>query len=269
MSANDEIRRYVPRSCALATALSALAVLAARTAAAVCPTPAATFTPDPAFRSDFGLEECRFSSRGRNPFFILEPGYRITLESDEEVARITVLEQTRRVAGVTTRVVEELALEKDDGEERLVERSLNFFAICRQTGDVVYFGEDVEFFDEDGNVTGRQGAWRAGVHGARPGVVMLGRPRVGDRYYEEIAPEDSALDKAEVLSLEESCAAGEFDGPCLAIRGTNDCDADVDEKLYVEDIGVVADGDLELVSFGFVRKPVTRAPLPTLRSRVR
>src|SRR5262245_41749044 len=85
MSANDETKGCRgARSRALTIALSAIAVLAARTAAAVCPTPAATFTPDPAFRSDFGLEECSFSSRGRNPFFILEPGYQITLESDEE-----------------------------------------------------------------------------------------------------------------------------------------------------------------------------------------
>ena len=31
---------------------------------------------------------------------------------------------------------------------------------------------------------------------------------VGGRYYEEIAPEYSALDKGEILALEDECAAG-------------------------------------------------------------
>ena len=51
------------------------------------------------------------SSIGANLFFILEPGWFLVLEGKdgEEDARltITVLDQTRRVAGVETRVVEE------------------------------------------------------------------------------------------------------------------------------------------------------------------
>jgi hypothetical protein len=220
---------------------------------AQCPIPAASFVPDPAFTSSFGIEDCRFLSRGANPFFVLRPGWQLVLESEDEKAVITVLRETRRVAGVKTRVVEELAFEKDGDEEILVERSLNFFAICRPSNNVVYFGEDVEFFDEDGNPTGSQGAWRAGLNGARPGIIMPGTILVGGGYYEEIAPEDSALDKGRILSMQDGCAAGsfEFEQPCVTISGENECDGGRDRKRYAAGVGVIADDELELTAFGF------------------
>jgi hypothetical protein len=237
------------RGVAALVAASALAaaVGAARPAGA-CPVAAGSFTPDPDFTSTFLAERCSFATRGVNPFFVLLPGYRIELESEDEAEVITVLDETRVVDGVPTRVVEELSYELDDGERTLVERSLNYFALCRQTNTVFYFGEDVEFFDEDGNVTGGAGAWLAGRNGARPGIVMPGTVLVGARYYEEIAPEDSALDKGEVLAVEE-CDEGRT---CVTIRGSNDCDDDQDEKTYAEGIGVIADEDAEIVSHGFV-----------------
>ena len=44
---------------------------------------------------------------------------------------------------------EERAYEKDDGELVLVEISRNWFAICKQTNDVYYFGEDSRDCDAD------------------------------------------------------------------------------------------------------------------------
>ena len=38
---------------------------------------------------DFRIEECEFSSVGVNPFFILKPGHRLVLASDEEKVVIT------------------------------------------------------------------------------------------------------------------------------------------------------------------------------------
>ncbi|MEW6268850.1 MAG: hypothetical protein AB1689_06080 [Thermodesulfobacteriota bacterium] len=244
-------------ACGLALVLGATSPAAAR-----CPTPAGQFTPDPAFTSTFLAERCSFATRGVNPFFVLLPGYRIELESEEEAATITVLGETRVVDGVPTRVVEELSWELDGDERTLVERSLNYFAICRQTGSVFYFGEDVEFFDEEGNVIGREGAWLAGRNGARPGIVMPGTVLLGARYYEEIAPEDSALDKGEVLAIEEDCGDGRA---CVTIRGSNDCDDDEDEKTYAEGIGVIADDDLELVRAGFEGRRPDRVKPPKRR----
>jgi hypothetical protein len=225
-------------------------------ASAQCPIPLDEFEPDSEFTSSFMRERCRFSTNGDNPFFPLRPGWRTVLESDEEKAVITVLNKTERVNGVRTRVVEELAYEMDEGEWRLTERSLNYFAICRQTGSVFYFGEDGEDYDEDGNVIGNAGAWRDGVNGAMAGIIMPGTALVGGGYYEEIAPEDSALDKARIVSLEDGCEIGEFefDGQCLETENSQDCSDDEEGKLYVEGIGQVVDEDMELTDFGFVRR---------------
>ena len=219
-----------------------------------CPLAAEEFKPDPAATSRFFEGRCRWDSTGVNPFWSLQPGYQLVLESDEAILFITVLDQTRVVAGVKTRVIEEFEYEKDGNERIPIERSLNYYAICRQTNSVFYFGEDVEFFDEDGNVTSSEGTWLAGRNGAKPGIVMPGTLLVGGKYYEEIAPEDDALDKGEIRSLRWGCEAGgkKFNRACLAISGSNDCDADIDEKRYVKDVGIVADGDLEIKSWGFV-----------------
>jgi hypothetical protein len=88
----------------------------------------------------------------RGPEPLLSPQSRLAvLESDEEVAMITVLDETRMVDGVETRVVEELAFEKDGDELIPIERSLNFYAICKQTGSVFYFGEDSMELPEGGH----------------------------------------------------------------------------------------------------------------------
>jgi hypothetical protein len=232
-------------------------VLAAGAARAECPIPAEDFTPDPAFTSSFMAERCRFSTTGQNPFFPLRPGWRVVLESEEEMAIVTVLHETRRVDGVRTRVVEELEYEKDGDELVPVERSLNFMAQCRETGSVHYFGEDVFFFDEDGNEIPGTGGWQAGRNGARAGILMPGTILVGGGYYQEIAPEDEALDKGRIVALEESCEVGElaFEGGCARIVDSSDCDPGAaDEKVYAAGIGNVEDEDLEVTSFGFVRR---------------
>lgn len=246
-------RTRTPRLFLLGSLAAALVALRVTPSVAQCPMPSEQFTPDPAFTSSFMIDRCDFKTTGKNPFFILKPHYQLVLESDEEVAVITVLNETRKVDGVKTRVVEERAFEKDGSELILIERSLNFFAICKQTNSVFYFGEDVEFFDEDGNVIDSAGAWRAGRNGARPGIIMPGTLLVGGAYYEEIAPEDSAIDKGTILAVQEGCSAGDFafTGQCVTTRGTNDCDTDEDRKVYATGVGVVVDDDLELTCFGY------------------
>src|SRR5690349_6549209 len=57
--------------------------------------------------SDFTAEKDHLTSTGRNPFFILEPGYQLVLEGGNERLTVTVLDDTKMVDGVETRVVEE------------------------------------------------------------------------------------------------------------------------------------------------------------------
>jgi hypothetical protein len=202
----------------------------------------------PTFTDDFRLDDCTFASRGQTTYFILEPGYQLVLagrdEGEEVNLTVTVLDETRRVGAVETRVVEER--ETEGGE--LVEISRNFFAFCRETSSVFYFGEEVDIY-EGGVVVDHEGAWLHGVDGARAGLMMLGLPVVGARYYQEIAP-GVALDRAEVVSLTETCQtpAGAFQR-CLVTEETTPLEPGVREaKRYAPGIGLIQDGPLLLVS---------------------
>jgi uncharacterized membrane protein YkoI len=208
-----------------------------------------TLSDEPSFADTFAEAEAAWSSTGRNPFFVLEPGWQLVLEGEEdgETARltITVLDQTRTVAGVETRVVEER--EEQDGE--LVEVSRNFMAISRLTGAVGYFGEEVDLY-EDGRVVKHEGAWLAGEAGARFGLLLPGAPAVGARFYQEVAP-GAALDRAEILGLTDTLVtpAGRFEG-CLRVRESSALEKGSEVKLHAPGIGLVQEEHLRLVRFG-------------------
>lgn len=106
-----------------------------------------------AFQEKFALADCALSPTGRNPYFVLEPGHQLVLQDDDDTKlQITVLSETRVVDGVTTRIVEE----REWKGGKLYEVARNFFAICPQTKDVFYFGEEVDFYKDD-KITGHEG----------------------------------------------------------------------------------------------------------------
>lgn len=209
------------------------------------------------FTESFFLETCRFVARGTNPYFILTPGYQLVLESEPRgrrrgqhvVLTITVLHETLEVAGVTTRVVEE----HETADGKLVEISRNFFALCEQNNSVIYFGEDVDIYDETGTVVvNHDGAWRAGVGGARPGVIMPGIALIGARYFQEVAL-GVALDRAEITGVSEvvKTPAGTFQG-CLVTKETTPLERGKSFKSYAPGVGLIKDDDLVLTRSGFV-----------------
>ena len=201
------------------------------------------------FTSDFFIEGCTFATTGRTTWWILEPGLELVLEGEEDGEEleviITVLDETEVVDGVECRVVEEH--ESEGGE--LVEVSRNFWALCQETGDIFYFGEDVDDY-EDGVIVGHEGAWRAGENGAEPGIILPGRFMTGMRYYQEIAP-GVALDRSEHLEmgLTVETEAGTFEN-CAAVNDSSDFEPDAEDlKIYCPGIGQVADQELELVEW--------------------
>jgi len=199
---------------------------------------------DESFTRDFAVADGELVPTGRNPWFILEPGYALTFADGGDELVITVLDETRTVAGVTTRVVEER--ESEDGE--LVEVSRNFFAISTRSNGIFYFGEDVDMY-KDGKPAGHAGAWLAGEKGARFGLIMPGQALLGARYVQEIA-EGVAMDRAEIVSLDEKVTtpAGDLEG-CLKTEETTPLEPGVKEyKFYAPGIGLVKDGGMELVS---------------------
>jgi uncharacterized membrane protein YkoI len=160
----------------------------------------AAATEAPRFTDVFDVPVAELSSTGTNPYFVLEPGYKLVLEGKDGAKNVrlevTVLKETRRVGDVETRVVEE----RETADGQLVEVSRNFFAISKRTNDVYYFGEDVDIY-EDGKVKSHEGAWLSGENGARFGLMIPGTPLLGARYYQEIAP-GIAMDRVEVVGLD-------------------------------------------------------------------
>jgi len=197
----------------------------------------------------FDMDKREFSSIGKNDYFILEPGFQLILEGiegdDTTQLVITVLNNTQLVEGIETRIVEER--ETVNGE--LKEISRNFFAICTQTKDVFYFGEDVDIY-EDGEIVSHESAWKAGVDNARAGMFMPGVAKLGMKYYQEIAP-GVAMDRAEIVSDTEilQTPAGRFED-CLKTEETTPLEPGVKEyKFYYPGIGLVQDGDLLLTEY--------------------
>ncbi len=194
--------------------------------------------------TSFGQENCTFSTIGRNRFFSLIPGDQLVLQSSEEKVVITVLDETKKIGGVRTRIIEER--EEKDGE--LAEVSRNFFAICKEHGDVFYFGEEVDDY-KDGKIVAHSGAWRADEANSKAGIIMPGTILLGARHYQEIAP--NAKDRAEIISDDVTMVtpAGTFRN-CLRVEETSGLDPDEKYfKTYAPGVGLIQDEDLLLISY--------------------
>jgi len=192
----------------------------------------------------FGQENCTFSSVGRNRFFILTPGHQLVLEGPHVKVVITVTRETKRIGSVETRVVEER--EEQDG--KLKEVSRNFFAICREHGDVFYFGEEVDEY-EDGKLVGHSGAWRADDKNSKAGIIMPGTVLLGARHYQEIAP--NAMDRAEIMAddVTMKTPAGTFKD-CIRVEETSGVDAkEKGHKTYAPGVGLIQDEDVLLTGY--------------------
>lgn len=189
------------------------------------------------------------STEGESPYFVLKPGHETTLRSKDGKLIIRVLAETRAVGGVNTRVVEEREWHGDE----LIEVSRNYFAIDSVTGDVYYFGENVDTYKK-GRIVSHAGSWQHGVNGASFGLMMPGKPAVGMKFYQEQA-KGVALDRAEIVSVSETLttAAGTFER-CVKTRETTPLEKFAREyKLYAPGVGLIQDGDMQLISHGYVR----------------
>ena len=196
--------------------------------------------------AEFPVTKDELASTGRNSYFILEPGYTLVYEGGGKHLTITVLDETKVVDGVETRVIEERELEAG----KLIEVSRNYYAISKQTNDVFYFGEDVDMY-KNGKVVNHDGSWLAGVKDAKFGMMMPGKVLLNARYYQEIARK-VAMDRSEIASMTETVQtpAGEFTN-CVKVVETTPLEPFITEyKYYAPGIGLVQDGKLKLVKYG-------------------
>jgi len=155
---------------------------------------------------------------------------------------VSILADTKTVDGVTVGVLEE----REEKNGQLIEVSRNYFATDKTTGDVYYFGEDVDNY-KNGKIINHESAWLAGEKGARFGLMIPGKPTKGDKFYQEIAPK-VAMDRVEIVSVDETVKtpAGTFQH-CVHLRETTPLESDVSHKYYAPGIGMIKDDEFELV----------------------
>jgi hypothetical protein len=185
------------------------------------------------------LDPADFTSEIDNPWLPLRTGSRwVYRETDQEGGEqrvvVTVLDETRTVLGIETRVVHDVVTE--DGE--LVEDTYDWYA-QDSDGNVWYLGEDTTEF-EDGEPSSTAGSWEAGVDGALPGILVPAEPEVGMTYRQEYY-EGEAEDAAEVLSLAEKVEVpfGQYDG-VLMTKDYTPLEPDIlEHKFYARDVGTV------------------------------
>lgn len=175
-----------------------------------------------------------------NPYFSLKPGttsiYEGKTEDGDEIIEDYVTRDTKTVLGVRCVVLRNKAYL--DGE--LIEDTFDWYAQDKR-GNVWYFGEDTKEY-RDGEVVSTAGSWEAGKDGAKPGIVMEGRPRVGDSYRQEFY-EGEAEDMAEVLSLSEEASVprGSFSDVLMIKEWTPLEPGILEHKYYAKGVGLIAE----------------------------
>lgn len=191
----------------------------------------------PQDRETVDLDSADFTSAIDNPWMPLRTGarwvYRVTSpDGGDRKTVVTVLDETREVMGVETRVVHELELA--DGE--LVEETDDWYAQDAD-GNVWYFGEDTREL-EDGVVWTTAGSWEAGVDGAQPGILFPAQPEVGMSYRQEFV-DGPAEDEEEVIRLDESVQVpyGSFDQVVMTRDVTPDEPELVQYKFFARGVG--------------------------------
>ena len=184
-----------------------------------------------------------FTTTIDNPFMTLRPGTTFTYASPDsaEVITVTVTHKTAVIDGVRCVVVHDIA--RVNGV--VIEDTFDWFAQDAK-GNVWYFGEDTRSFEPGDPHSGNtEGSWKAGVDGAKAGIVMLADPHVGDRYHQEIAP-GVAEDRAVVLSLDARAHVvyGSF-ADVLKTKDINPLDPSVEHKYYVAGVGNILTTDAD------------------------
>jgi hypothetical protein len=184
------------------------------------------------------IDPADFTTAVSNPYMPLEPGTTRTYEGGGERVVVTVTGSTRTVMGVETVVVRD----REYRGTELIEDTEDWFAQDAD-GNVWYFGEDTATCS-GGAISGRPGAWEAGVDGAQPGIVMLAEPRVGDYYRQEFY-RGHAEDAARVRELG---TTAEHDGRTYEdVLVTEDFTAlepgHLEYKSYAPEVGLIEERD--------------------------
>ena len=197
----------------------------------------------------------RFVRAVDNPWFPLVPGttfvYRGVKDGEPTRDVVHVTGRTRVIQGVRCTAVSDRLY----AAGRLSERTTDWYAQDRD-GTVWYFGEDTAELDDAGNVASREGSWLSGVDGARAGIFMPARPRVGQEFQQEHL-KAHAEDRFRIIDVRAPVRLPAVPARRgLLTREWTPLEPDVvDRKLYVKGIGLVSE---QTVSGGNERATLVR-----------
>jgi len=157
-------------------------------------------------RYDPEFDEIPFVSDYRNPstinpYYPLRIGNKWELRGGGEIVKIEVLDKTKLIDEVRCVVVRDIVT--DDGV--LKEATDDRIAVARD-GNIWYCGEEVKDYETFAGdrprapeLVSRDGSFKAGQEGDKPGILFLASPRVGKVYREEFSLAN-AEDVSKVLS---------------------------------------------------------------------
>ena len=184
------------------------------------------------------IDPATFVRKVDNPYFPLAPGTAFhfrgfrdaTPQTDDEV----VTHETKRVLGVLCTVVRDTVSERG----KPVELTFDWYAQDKR-GNVWYMGEDSREL-KNGRFVRASDSWQAGLNGAKPGIIMRGRPRAGAVYRQEYYRPGGALDQARVLGRVGTLhvPAGTFTRPLVTVEWSP-ADPQLEKKWYVAGVGEV------------------------------
>jgi hypothetical protein len=183
------------------------------------------------------IDPANFVATIDNRYFPLKPGttfhYKGFKGKTPQTDDMVVTDQTLRILGVKCTVVRDTVSEHG----KPLERTFDWYAQDKQ-GNVWYMGEDALEL-KNGRFVRANDSWKAGVNGARPGIIMRGNPKPADVYRQEYFPPD-ALDQARVLGRGASVKVplGTFKRALVTLEWSP-VEPQFEKKVYVAGIGEV------------------------------
>jgi hypothetical protein len=187
----------------------------------------------------FKMNPADFTTEIDHPYWPMKAGSRwIFRETDAEgsVSRVvvTVLDKTKTIMGIETRIVHDQVSEQGEVKED----TFDWYAQDAE-GNLWYLGEDTTEY-ENGKPKTKEGSWEAGVDGALAGVILPAHPEVGMTYREEYY-KGHAEDGASILSVDAFAKVPyrTFDHG-IQTRNFSGIEPDtIEEKIYAKGVGVV------------------------------
>lgn len=157
-----------------------------------------------------------------------------------------VTHRTRRILGVKCTVVRD----KITSRGKPVELTFDWYAQDKH-GNVWYFGENSKDWAH-GHWVRNDGTWKAGVNGAKPGIMMKGHPKRGDSYRQEYY-RGHAENRAKVLGGggRVTVPYRSFDRTLVTKETTRLEPGVVEKKWYAPGIGEIKSQDVKGSKEGF------------------